>query len=475
MCNLHFNHEYPGSYAIFQPYRISDHSLAVLKIHKISKEKPKPFKFFNFLTYKPEFMKVVNEHWNVNVNGYNMFKLVKKMKLLKKPMRKLMHSQGNIHDRVDRLRHELDEVQIALDKDPSSVDLREEEAAYLTAFNKAILDEERFLKQKAKIEWLREGDGNSAYFHRSVNARVSRSHIDCITDQNNVVHERNSVPILFVDHYTNFLGVEGPVSDMDTEGLFNKRLIQHKADNMVRGVLDSKIRCAMFLIGNDKAPSPDGFTLIFFKKAWDVVGFEVCNAVRDFFTNGKLLQEINHTILALLPKVSTPTLVNDFRPISCCNVIYKCISKIITNRIKDGLDDVVSDNQSAFVSGQSISDNILLTQKLMHNYHLDRGPSKCAFKIHIQKAYDTVSWNFLENILVGFGFHQTLIKWAMACVTSTTFSINVNGNLHGYFKGKCGLRQGDPMSPYLFTLVIEILTLILKRRVREDDGFIYLN
>ncbi|GJY18410.1 hypothetical protein Tco_0389901 [Tanacetum coccineum] len=143
----------------------------------------------------------------------------------------------NIHDRVDRLRHELDEVQIALDKDPYSVDLREEEAAYLTAFNKAILDEERFLKQKAKIEWLQEGDG--------------------------------------------------PVSDMDTEGLFNKRLIQHKADNMVRGVLDSKIRCAMFLIGNDKAPSPDGFTLIFFKKAWDVVGFEVCNAVRDFFTNGK--------------------------------------------------------------------------------------------------------------------------------------------------------------------------------------------
>lgn len=83
--------------------------------------------------------------------------------------------------------------------------------------------------------------------------------------------------------------------------------------------------------------------------------------------------------------------VSDYRPISCCNFIYKCISKIITNRIKEGLDDIVSDNQSAFVLGCSISDNILLTQELMHNYHLNKGPPICAFKIDIQKAYDTVS------------------------------------------------------------------------------------
>ena len=86
-----------------------------------------------------------------------------------------------------------------------------------------------------------------------------------------------------------------------------------------------------------------------------------------------------------------------------------------------------------------------------------------------------VSWKFLKEILVGFGFHETMIKWIMACVTSTSFSINVNGNLHGYFKGKRGLRQGDPMSPYLFTLVMEILTLILKRKVRQDGNFAYHN
>ncbi|GKG02589.1 RNA-directed DNA polymerase, eukaryota, reverse transcriptase zinc-binding domain protein, partial [Tanacetum coccineum] len=118
---------------------------------------------------------------------------------------------------------------------------------------------------------------------------------------------------------------------------------------------------AMFDIDDNKAPGPDGFTAKFFKKAWHIVGSDVCNAVKEFFVKGKLLGEMNATLITLVPKLSTPNKVSDFRPIACCNVTYKCISKIITNRIKGVLDSIVHKNQSAFIHERQISDNILLS------------------------------------------------------------------------------------------------------------------
>ncbi|GJT17758.1 hypothetical protein Tco_0876464 [Tanacetum coccineum] len=368
---------------------------------------------------------------------------------------------------------ELDEVQKALDFDPSNSVLREEEAIYVQAFNNAKLDEERFLKQKAKIKWLDVGDSNSAYFHKTIKSQNQRSRIDAIINGENMEVTGDAVPNVFVSHYESFLGTDMVCELLDSEGLFHKQVSDSSNEEMTRPITDVEIKRAMFGIGNDKAPGPDGFTSVFFKKSWDIVGQDVCKAVRDFFRNGKLLKEINHTFIALIPKVTTPQKVTDYRSISCCNVIYKCISKILTNRIIGGIKEVVSENQSAFVLGRRISDNILITQELMHNYHLDRGPPRCAFKVDIQNAYDTVDWRFLGHILKCFGFHPVMIQWIMACVTSTSFSISINGDIHGFFKGKRGLRQGDPLYPYLFTLVMEILTLILQRRVRMSDSFRY--
>ncbi|GJU54914.1 hypothetical protein Tco_1228628 [Tanacetum coccineum] len=226
-----------------------------------------------------------------------------------------------------------------------------------------------------------------------------------------------------------FLGSDMNCDMVNTDGLFVKHVSGKSSINMVK---------------------PGGFC-----------GGAIVIAIRNFFVNGRLLKEINHKFIALIPKVPTPLKVNDFRPISCCNVLYKCISKILTNRIINGIKEVVSDNQSAFVPGRRISDNILITQELMHNYHRNRGPPQCAFKIDIQKAYDTVDWRFLGCVLACFGFHSRMIKWIMACVTSTSFSLTINGDIHGYFKGKRGLRQGDPLSPYLFTLVMENCTLLM--------------
>ncbi|GKD29284.1 RNA-directed DNA polymerase, eukaryota, reverse transcriptase zinc-binding domain protein [Tanacetum coccineum] len=191
----------------------------------------------------------------------------------------------------------------------------------------------------------------------------------------------------------------------------------------------------------------------------------------EFFSLGKLLGEVNATLISLVPKSLTPLKVSDFRHIACCNVIYKCISKILTNRIKIALSQIV--NQSAFVPGRAITDNILLTQELLKGYNCINGPRRCAFKIDIQKAYDTVSWEFIKDIMSRFGFPCKMIDWIMTCISTPKFTICVNGERYGYFKGGRGLRQGDPIFPYIFTMVMKMLNLIVKNEIRKNNTFKY--
>ncbi|GJT49744.1 hypothetical protein Tco_0975901 [Tanacetum coccineum] len=301
--------------------------------------------------------------------------------------------------------------------------------------------EEHFLKKKSKVKWLRFGDSNSTYFYKSVKGRVNRNRIDVVTDLARDVVTGDGVLAAFVSHYEAFLGQQGSCFPFDSQELFLNRLDSNQALDMIKNVTAKEVKDAIFSMGNDKSPSPDGYTACFFKESWDIMANDVILVVQEFFTNGKLLKELNHTIIALIPKVASPSRINDYRPISCCNVL--------------------------------ISDNILLTQELMHNYHLDRGTPRCAFKVDIQKAYDTVDWCFLKEVLLAFGFHVRMVDWIMECVTTTSYSLCINGVLHGYFKGKRGLRQGDPLSPYLFTIIMEVLTLMLRRKVWDSESFTY--
>ncbi|GJZ93908.1 retrovirus-related pol polyprotein from transposon TNT 1-94 [Tanacetum coccineum] len=167
---------------------------------------------------------------------------------------------------------------------------------------KAKLDEERFLKQKAKIDWLDVGDSNSAFFHKSIKSRNQRSHIEVVKTETNMEVTGNSVSEVFVAHYEGLLGTSTVCEDLDTNGLFLKTVSDLANAHMTSPITNNEIKHAMFDIGDDKASGPDGYTSAFFKKGWDVVGQEVCTAVHDFFANGQLLKEVNHTFIALIPK-----------------------------------------------------------------------------------------------------------------------------------------------------------------------------
>ena len=116
---------------------------------------------------------------------------------------------------------------------------------------------------------------------------------------------------------------------------------------------------------NNKAPGPNGFNALFFKKAWNIIGDDIFAAVNEFFTTGKILKQINHAIIALIPKHDQASQVNHFRPISCCNLLYKIVSKILANRIAPVLETIIGETQTAFIKNRKMMDNIFLVQEIL--------------------------------------------------------------------------------------------------------------
>ncbi|GKC56323.1 RNA-directed DNA polymerase, eukaryota, reverse transcriptase zinc-binding domain protein [Tanacetum coccineum] len=372
------------------------------------------------------------------------------------------------------MRSALQIAQSYTEKNPHDKSLKVKAIEALDDYNDAVKDEEKLLAQKIRIDWLNEGDKNSVFFHKVIKGRRSRNRVHSICDENGVTYEKEDVPLQCVKHFQQFLGKSTYTHDIDlSNDLFSAVLSNEEADNMVKKVSDREIKYALFDIGDNKAPGPDGYSSVFFKKSWEVTDKDVCDAIKEFFSKGQLLGELNSTLITLVPKNQNPQKVSDFRPIACCNVIYKCVSKIVTNKINSSLKKLVQGNQSAFIPGRLIQDNIMLSQELLRGYDRRGGPKRRAMKIDLQKAYDTISWKFLEAILINFGFHQKMVGWIMKCVTTAGFSICLNGERHGYFKGGRGLRQWDLMSPYMFTLVIELLTLIIQRRIKRSNEFKY--
>lgn len=208
-----------------------------------------------------------------------------------------------------------------------------------------------------------------------------------------------------------------------------------------------------------KAPGVDGFTAGFFQRHWELLRDDVTTAMLGFLNGGDFPMGLNDTSITLIPKVRHPQNISQYRP-----VLYKLAAKVLTNRMRFLMDEIISEEQSAFVPGRLITDNVLVAFESVHAMKRRKKGKNyaCAVKLDKMKAYDRVEWNYLESILLKLGFSIIFVRLIMKCVTSVRFSVKVNGVLLPYFTPSKGLRQGDPISPYLFLLCAEGFSSLLK-------------
>jgi hypothetical protein len=234
------------------------------------------------------------------------------------------------------------------------------------------------------------------------------------------------------------------------------------------------VKKAAFSIGDYKAPGPDGLHAVFYKKFWSVCGEEITQEVLHAMNTGMIPEGWNDTTVVLIPKVDNPELITQFWPISLCNVIYKIISKMLALRLKVILPEVISPMQSAFVPGRLITDNLLVAYESVHciKNKISGSNGYCAVKLDMHKAYDRVEWVFLENMMRKMGFAERWISLMMACVKSVRYQVRFNSEETDMFVPTRGLRQRDPLSPYLFLLCAEGLSslLLYEEEVGGIDG-----
>ncbi|KAL6130571.1 hypothetical protein ACLB2K_068950 [Fragaria x ananassa] len=377
---------------------------------------------------------------------------------------------GNIPRKIRQLSKKLQDWPF----DDPDEEVQKQRNEVVMELNKALEIEEAIWRQRSRVTWLEEGDRNTKFFHGYARGRGKKNKVLGVNDNSGVwLESEEAVQKAFSDHFQNLFTSEG-CSNLD---LVLDAIPQKVTSGMNAGLgkpfTRMEIEEALSQMGPDKAPGEDGLSARFYQTYWDVVGTEITDFCLQVLNDGASLGDLNHTLIALIPKVDNPLNVTDYRPISLCNVLYKLISKAIANRMKGLLSEVISSFQSAFVPGRCIHDNVITAFEVIHSIRCKQTGEDpyCVLKLDISKAYDRVEWFFLRSVMEKLGFSASWIDLVMRCVESVSFSFLWNGKTLGRFSPTRGLRQGDPLSPYLFLLCSKGLTSLLQKA--DQEGLVH--
>ena len=443
------------------PRPISDHFPILLDSDGV-RSGPSPFRF-ELMWLKFKGFRELLKGWWQNLKFHGSFSYVPAAKL--KALKGILKSWNmEVFGKVEVKKKEVLQRVSSWDDLEKQRELvleeREERTMAKEEYKSWAVMEEISWRQKSRELWLKDGDKNTGYFHKMANAHRRSNCLRKISINGKMIEKEADIRVGLIDAFKNLLSAPSEWRPSLPDLSFNEIGIKD-ASKLEEIFSEEEIWAAISGLNGDKAPGPDGFPLAFWSFNWDFVKAEVMGFFKEFHEQGKFVRSINATFLVLIPKKQNVEDLKDLRPISLVGGLYKILAKVLANRIKRVLGKVISPVQSANVEGRQILDAVLIANEAVDTI-IRRKKSGIVCKLDIEKAYDHLSWEFLTQVLEKMGFGKRWVKW---CVSTTSFSILVNGSPTGFFQNSRGLRQGDPLSPYPFVIGMEALSRLLNRAV----------
>ncbi|KAA3477623.1 reverse transcriptase [Gossypium australe] len=336
--------------------------------------------------------------------------------------------------------------------------------------NMEIDRDEIYWEQRARANWLKAGDKNSAFFHKFASSQqkinaISRLQLDDggeTTDEREIAETATS--------YFQKLFTSNKVGDLSylLQGI-KKNILPDKNVALLAAYTEEEVFSALKGMGATKAPGLDGFPAVFFQRYWHIVGKDVTKFCLGILNTDQSFGPLNSTDIVLILKIQNPVNLANFRPISLCTVLDKIVTKVIVNRLQDVIGGCINVAQSVFIPGRLISGNVLIAYEILHTFRKKRTGKNgyMAVKLDMSKAYDRVEWGFLKEVMLKMGFQEEVVRLILKCISTVSFAVSINGKRGRVFQASRGLRQGDPLSPFLFLLCSEGLPALMRLAKKE--------